>query len=79
MTPKTSLNEKIAQLIAEEDAKEAEQTWQGHFKRIWYAPNRQQALKVTLLSIFKGMSRKAFFTLFLIMAFVFMLTFSVII
>ena len=79
MTEKTSINEKIAQLIAEEEAREAAQTWQGHLKRIWQATNRRQALKEALLRFMKGLSKKALFTLFLMIAFVFMLTFSVII
>jgi hypothetical protein len=79
MTEKTSINEKIAQLIAEEETREEAQTWQGHLKRIWRAANRQQALKEELRLVMNGLSKKALFTLFLIVAFVFMLTLSVMI
>ena len=72
-----SLNEKIEQILAEEDAQIEQNSWQGKLKKIWQAQDKKQAVKTQLLEIWKGLSTKAIFTLFLILAFIFLMTFSV--
>lgn len=72
--PPPSLNEKIADILAQEDAIAQRQRWKGRLKHIWQAENRLDALKTEILT---HLSKKALFTLFLIMAFVFALTLSV--
>ncbi len=77
MTQKQSLNEQIAKILAQEAEQIEQRSWRGKLKRIWRAENRNQAFKAECFAIWKGLSKKAVFTLFLIVAFVFMLTFSV--
>lgn len=75
---KQSLNEQIEQILAEENAQAEQRSWQGKLKRVWHAENRKQAVKAEFFAMWRGLSKKAVFTLFLIVAFVFALTFSVI-
>lgn len=77
MTQKLSLNEQIEQILAEDNAQIEQRSWSGKSGRIWRAENRKQAIKAEFFAIWRGLSKKAVFTLFLIIAFVFMLTFSV--
>jgi hypothetical protein len=77
MTQIKSLNEQIEQILAEEIALEAQRSWLGKLKRVWKSDNRQQAIKAEIFAIWRGLSKNGVFTLFLIMAFVFALTFSV--
>ncbi len=76
MTEKQSLNAQIEQILAEETALEAQRNWSGKLKRIWKSDNRKQAIKTELFAMWRGLSKKGIFTLFLIVAFVFALTFS---
>jgi muconolactone delta-isomerase len=75
---KPSLNEQIEHILAQENALEAQRSWRGKLKRIWKSDNRKQAVKAELFAMWRGLSTKGIFTLFLIVAFIFMLTFSVI-
>ncbi len=77
MTQKVSLNEQIEQILTEEATLAAQHSWQGKLKRIWRAENRKKALKTELIAIVNSLSKKGLFTLFLIVAFVFALTFSI--
>ena len=74
---KSSLNQKIEQILAEEEAQLEQKTWQGKLKRVWEAENRKNALKAETCAALRGLSKKGIFTLFLIVAFIFMLTLSV--
>lgn len=74
---KPSLNEQIEQIVAEENALEAQRSWWGKLKRVWKSDNRKQAIKAEIFAMWRGLSTKGIFTLFLIVAFVFMLTLSV--
>ena len=78
MTEKQSLNAQIEQILAEETAKTEQRSWTGKVKRIWRAENKKQALKTECWTILKGLSKKAWFTLFVIFAFIFMLVMPVI-
>lgn len=71
-----SLNEQIEKILAEEDAQIKKNSWCGKLKRIWQSDNKKQAFKAELLVMWRGLSKKGIFTLFLIVAFVFALTFS---
>jgi hypothetical protein len=77
MTQKQSLNEQIEQILAEESAQIELRSWRGKLKRVWKSNSRKQAIKAELFAIWRGLSKKGIFTLFLIVAFVFALTFSV--
>lgn len=77
MTTKPTLNEQIEQILAEENAQIEQRSWQGKFKRIWKSENKKQAFTAELFAAWRGLSKKGIFTLFVIIAFVFMLTFSV--
>ncbi len=77
MTEKQSLNAQIEQILAEENAQIELKSWRGKLKRIWKSDNRKQAMKAELFALWRGLSTKGIFTLFLIVAFVFALTFSV--
>jgi hypothetical protein len=72
-----SLNEQIEKILAEEAAQIEKNSWGGKMKRLWRAENKKQAFKAELFAMWRGLSKKGIFTLFLIVAFVFMLTFSV--
>lgn len=72
-----SLNEQIEKILAEEAAQLEKKSWTGKLKRLWRAENKKQAFKAELFAMWRGLSKKGIFTLFLIVAFVFMLTFSV--
>jgi len=74
---KPTLNEKIEQILAEENAQIEQNTWQGKLKRVWQSENRKIAIKAEVCTLLRGLSKKGIFTLFLIVAFIFMLTFSV--
>lgn len=74
---KPSINQKIEQILAEEEAQLEQHAWQGKLKRVWKAENRKHALKTELCATLRGLSKKGIFTLFLIVAFIFMLTISV--
>lgn len=69
-----TLNEQIQQILDEENAQLEQRSW---LKRVWKSENRKQALKAEFIAMWRGLSKKGVFTLFLIIAFVFMLTFSV--
>jgi hypothetical protein len=77
MTEKQSLNAQIEQILAEENAQLELKSWRGKLKRIWKSDNRKQAMKAEIFAMWRGLSKKGIFTLFLIVAFVFALTFSV--
>ncbi len=74
---KPTLNEKIEQILAEENAQLEQNTWQGKLKRVWQSENRKTALKAEICAMLRGLSKKGIFTLFLIVAFIFMLILSV--
>ena len=74
---KPTLNEKIEQILAEENAQIEQNTWQGKLKRVWQSENRKIALKAEICAMLRGLSKKGIFTLFLIVAFIFMLILSV--
>ncbi|GEM_PF-968169 len=77
MNQKQSLNEQIEQILAEEMAQIEARTWTGKWKRVWQSEQRKQAIKAEFFAMWRGLSKKGIFTLFLIMAFVFMLTLAV--
>ena len=68
---------KIAELIAEEEEYEEQHSFRGHCKRILKSGDIKQALKTELNQALAGLSKKAIFTLFVIVAFIFALTLSV--
>ncbi len=72
-----SLNEQIEKILAEEAAQLEQNSWGNKLKRLWQADNKKQAFKAELFAMWRGLSKKGVFTLFLIVAFVFALTFSV--
>jgi len=67
----------LAELIAEEEANEEKHSFRGRCKRILNADDSKQALRDELNQIKAGLSKKGLFTVFLIIAFVFALTLSV--
>lgn len=67
----------IAELIAEEEANEQKHSFRGHCKRILGADDIKQELYNELTQIKAGLSKKALLTIFLIIAFIFALTLSV--
>lgn len=75
MKQTTTLNEQIEQLLVEEQEREEQNSYKGKLKRILQADNRKQALKNELLTVMRSLSKKAIFTLFVIIAFIFMLVF----
>lgn len=77
MTEKQSLNAQIEQILAEESAQLELKSWRGKLKRIWKSDNRKQAIKAELFAMWRGLSKKGIFTLFLIVAFIFALTFAI--
>lgn len=77
MTEKLSLNQQIEQILAQENAQLEQRLWRWKFKRIWKAENKKEALKAELFAMWRGLSKKGVFTLFLIVTFVFMLILSV--
>ena len=68
---------KIAELIAEEEEYEEQHSFRGRCKRILKAGDIKLALKTELEQVLAGLSKKAIFTLFVIVAFIFALTLSV--
>lgn len=72
-----SLNEQIEKILAEEAAQLEKNSWKGKLKRLWQAENKKQALKAEFFAMWRKLSKKGIFTLFLIVAFIFMLTLSV--
>jgi hypothetical protein len=74
MTQEKSLNEKIEQILAQEDSIAQRKSWKGRLTHIWHSDDRKQALKK---EFFEDLSKTALFTLFLIVAFIFTLTLSV--
>lgn len=77
MNPKQSLNAQIEQILAEESAQLELKSGRGKLKRVWKSDNRKQAIRAELFAMWRSLSKKGIFTLFLIVAFVFALTFSV--
>ncbi len=75
----STLNEQIEKILAEEEAQIEKNSLSGKLKRLWQADNKKLAFKAELIAMWRGLSKKAIFTLFLIIAFVFALTFSVLI
>jgi hypothetical protein len=67
----------IAELIAEEEAYEAEHSFRGHCQKILNAPDRKRALLAELKHFAAGLSTRAWFTLFVIFVFVFALVITV--
>jgi hypothetical protein len=55
---------KIVQLIAEEEAYEAEHSFSGRWKKMWNAPNRKQAVLAELKLFWQGLSPSPFKVLF---------------
>lgn len=72
-----TLNEKIEQILAEENAQIEQNSWRGKLKRVWQSNNRKTALKAEICEMLRSISKKGMFTLFLIITFIFMLTLSV--
>lgn len=72
-----SFYSKIAELIAEEEDYEEKHSFRGRCKRILNADDIKHELRVELDQIKSGLTKKAIFTLFVIIAFVFALTLSV--
>ena len=72
-----SFYSKIAELIAEEEDYEEQHSFRGRCKRIFKSGDIKLALKTELDQAMAGLSKKAIFTLFVIIAFVFALTLSV--
>lgn len=72
-----SLNEQIEKILAEDAAQIEKNSWCGKMKRFWRAENKKQAFKAELFAMWRNLSKKGIFTLFLIVAFIFALTFSV--
>jgi len=68
---------KIAELIAEEEANEEMHSFRGRCKRILNADDIKHELLVELDQIKAGLTKKGMFALFVIIAFVFALTLSV--
>ncbi len=75
----STLNEQIEKILAEEEVQIEKNSLSGKLKRLWQADNKKLAFKAELIAMWRGLSKKAIFTLFLIIAFVFALTFSVLI
>ncbi len=67
----------IAELIAEEEANEERHSFRGYCKRILAADDKKQELLNDFNQIKAGLSKKALFTIFVMIAFVFALTLSV--
>lgn len=68
---------KLAELIAEEEADEELHSFRGQCKRILGSGDVKQALRNEAKQFIAGLSKKALFTLFVIVAFIFALTLSV--
>jgi hypothetical protein len=68
---------KLAELIAEEEAYEAEHSFQGRWQKILDAPDKKQAIFAELKRFVAGLSIKARFSLFVIFVFVFALIVTV--
>lgn len=68
---------KIAELIAEEEEAEERRSFRGHCKRILASDDVKQALTTEFKQIKAGLSKKSLFTIYVIIAFVFALTLSV--
>ncbi len=67
----------IAELIAEEEANEERHSFRGHCKRILAADDKKQEILNEFKQIKEGLSKKALFTIFVMIAFIFALTLSV--
>lgn len=72
-----SFYSKIAEIIAEQEAQEAMQTFRGRCKRILGSEDVKQALLTELKLIWAGLTKKGVFALFVIFVFVFALVVSV--
>ena len=72
-----SFYSKIAELIAEEEDYEEKHSFRGRCLRILKADDIKQELRIELDQVIAGLTKKAIFTLFVIIAFVFALTLSV--
>ncbi len=68
---------KIAELIAEEEAAEERRSFRGQCKRILASGDVKQALLTECKQIKAGLSKKSVFTIYVIIAFIFALTLSV--
>jgi len=68
---------KIAELIADEEANEEKHSFRGRCKRILNADDIKHDLLVELNRVKAGLTKKAIFTIFVIIAFVFALVISV--
>jgi uncharacterized membrane protein YvbJ len=68
---------KIAEIIAEQEAREEMQTFRGRCKRIFNSDDVKQELLSELRLIKAGLTKKALFVLFVIFVFVFALVVSV--
>ena len=73
-----SFYSKIAELIAEEEANEEKHSFSGLCKRILNADDVKHELMVELDQVKAGLTKKAIFTIFVIIAFIFALVISVI-
>lgn len=72
-----SFYSKIAELIADEEANEEKHSFRGRCKRILNADDIKHELLVELNQVKAGLTKKAIFTIFVIIAFVFALILSV--
>lgn len=68
---------KIAELIAAEEADEELHSFRGQCRRIFNADDVKHELRVELERMKAGLTKKGMFTLFVIIAFIFALTLSV--
>lgn len=67
----------IAELIAAEEAYEAEHSLRGRWQKIWGAPDRKQALLAAIKQFWSELSMQGKFSLFVIFVFVFALIVTV--
>jgi uncharacterized Zn finger protein (UPF0148 family) len=68
---------KVIELIEAEESEEALQTFGGQCKRILKSGNIKGELKAEYQKFRAGLSKKGIFTLYVILAFIFLLTLSV--
>lgn len=68
---------KVIEIIAAEEAEEELLTFRGQCKRILQSGNIKGELRAEYQRFKEGLSRKGLFTLYVILAFIFLLTLSV--
>ena len=62
MTQEKSLNEKIEQILAQEDSIAQRKSWKGRLTHIWHSDDRKQALKK---EFFEDLSKQRYLHFFL--------------